>query len=98
LNQGTKQSLNGRQMPGLLLQYCEHCKQYTLKTVCPQCGSGTRSAHPARFSPADKESAARYQTKKKFGLLPSQKPDLEMWINCIQSVSLPSLDSTTSVL
>jgi H/ACA ribonucleoprotein complex subunit 3 len=70
--------LNGHQLSPLVLQYCEHCKESTLKPVCPKCGAGTRSTHPARFSPADKESAARYQTKKKFGLLPSQKPDIEM--------------------
>ncbi|KAK8894134.1 hypothetical protein M9Y10_022567 [Tritrichomonas musculus] len=59
------------------LQYCDHCKQYTLKQSCPNCGKATRSAHPARFSPQDKESAHRYHVKEKFGLLITQKPDLE---------------------
>lgn len=61
----------------MLLQYCENCKQYTLKDKCPNCGKPTRSAHPARFSPQDPYSAQRYHVKEKFGLLLTQKPDLE---------------------
>lgn len=60
----------------MILQYCDTCKQYTLKTVCPNCGNATRSAHPARFSPQDQESAHRYAVKRKFGLLLTQKEDL----------------------
>jgi hypothetical protein len=42
--------------------------------------SNLRSSHPVMLLELyiDKESAASYQTKKKFGLLPSQKPDLEL--------------------
>ena len=61
----------------MLLQYCENCNRYTFKSVCPNCGHGTRSAHPARFSPQNQESANRYQTKEKYGQLPTQKPDIE---------------------
>ena len=32
------------------------------------------SAHPARFSPDDKYSRERLETKKRFGLLPTQRP------------------------
>ncbi|KAG5587341.1 hypothetical protein H5410_047775 [Solanum commersonii] len=34
----------------------------------------TQSAHPARFSPDDKFSRQRVLLKKRFGLLPTQKP------------------------
>ncbi|GJN21598.1 hypothetical protein PR202_gb09089 [Eleusine coracana subsp. coracana] len=37
-------------------------------------GVPTQSAHPARFSPDDKYSRQRYLLKKRFGLLPTQKP------------------------
>lgn len=61
----------------MYLQFCDQCKQYTLKQKCPRCGGQTRSAHPARFSPEDKNSAERIQTKAKFNLLPYQQPDIE---------------------
>ena len=34
----------------------------------------THSAHPARFSPDDKFSRERVECKRRFGLLPTQKP------------------------
>jgi len=37
-------------------------------------GKATDSAHPARFSPDDKYSRERLETKKRFGLLPTQRP------------------------
>ncbi|KAG5598154.1 hypothetical protein H5410_029524 [Solanum commersonii] len=37
-------------------------------------GKATESAHPARFSPDDKFSRQRVLLKKRFGLLPTQKP------------------------
>lgn len=37
-------------------------------------GTPTESAHPARFSPDDKFSRERTTCKKRFGLLPTQKP------------------------
>jgi len=46
---------------------------YTLKKVTPS-GKPTESAHPARFSPDDKFSKQRIICKKRFGLLPTQKP------------------------
>ena len=64
--------------PFMLLQFCDNCKQYTLKQRCPRCNSQTRSAHPARFSPEDKDSAARIQTKAKANILPYQRPDIEL--------------------
>lgn len=32
---------------------CIACKTYTLKDRCPRCGSKSRTAHPAKFSPDD---------------------------------------------
>ncbi|XP_026193973.1 H/ACA ribonucleoprotein complex subunit 3-like protein [Cyclospora cayetanensis] len=49
---------------------------YTLDSHSPS-GQPTLSAHPPRFSPDDKFSAQRVQLKKRFGLLPTQKPPLE---------------------
>lgn len=40
-------------------------------------GVPTLSAHPPRFSPDDKYSAMRVALKKRFGLLPTQKPPIE---------------------
>ncbi|KAL6564483.1 hypothetical protein OROMI_015933 [Orobanche minor] len=37
-------------------------------------GLATQSAHPARFSPDDKFSRQRFLLKKRFGLLPTQRP------------------------
>ncbi|EAL49521.1 ribosome biogenesis protein Nop10, putative [Entamoeba histolytica HM-3:IMSS] len=55
----------------MLLYYCDNCKQYTMKTECPQCNGYVRSAHPAKFSPVDPYSKYRIATKKEFGLLPT---------------------------
>ncbi|XP_018331844.1 H/ACA ribonucleoprotein complex subunit 3-like [Agrilus planipennis] len=49
-------------------------RSYTLKKVDPH-GNPTFSAHPARFSPEDKYSRERIIIKKRFGLLPTQKPE-----------------------
>ncbi|TXG63845.1 hypothetical protein EZV62_010839 [Acer yangbiense] len=48
-------------------------KVYTTKKESP-IGLPTQSAHPARFSPDDKYSRQRVLLKKRFGLLPTQKP------------------------
>ncbi|RZC49492.1 hypothetical protein C5167_017916 [Papaver somniferum] len=48
-------------------------KVYTVKKESPL-GKATESAHPARFSPDDKYSRQRVLLKKRFGLLPTQKP------------------------
>lgn len=37
-------------------------------------GEGTKSAHPARFSPDDKFSRHRVTLKRRFGILPTQLP------------------------
>ncbi|KAK4532639.1 hypothetical protein CCYA_CCYA13G3496 [Cyanidiococcus yangmingshanensis] len=47
---------------------------YTLKKTCPICQEPTVSAHPARFSPDDKFSKQRLALKKRYGLLPTQRP------------------------
>jgi H/ACA ribonucleoprotein complex subunit 3 len=41
-------------------------------------GTPTHSAHPARFSPDDKFSRERVILKKRFGLLPTQRPPPEL--------------------
>ncbi|RZC90070.1 hypothetical protein C5167_044700 [Papaver somniferum] len=46
---------------------------YVLEKESPL-GKATESAHPARFSPDDKYSRQRVLLKKRFGLLPTQKP------------------------
>ncbi|XP_068025749.1 H/ACA ribonucleoprotein complex subunit 3 [Melanerpes formicivorus] len=46
---------------------------YTLKKMSPG-GQPTRSAHPARFSPDDRFSRHRLLLKKRFGVLPTQRP------------------------
>ena len=50
---------------------------FTLKKEDPT-GKPTESAHPARFSPDDKFSKHRLICKRRFGLLPTQKPAAEM--------------------
>lgn len=64
--------------PVMLLQYCDQCKEYTLKSVCPVCGQGTRAAHPAKFSPVDPYSKERIEMKRRKGILLTQKPDMKM--------------------
>ncbi|KAI8973235.1 H/ACA ribonucleoprotein complex subunit 3 [Mycotypha africana] len=46
---------------------------YTLKKTDPK-GMPTKSAHPARFSPDDKFSRHRVTLKKRYNLLPYQRP------------------------
>ena len=50
---------------------------YTLRKETPE-GKPTESAHPARFSPDDKFSKQRLICKKRFGLLPMQKAQVEL--------------------
>lgn len=50
---------------------------YTLEKTAPD-GTPTHSAHPARFSPDDKFSRERIILKKRFGLLPTQRPPPEL--------------------
>nr|BAV58192.1 H/ACA ribonucleoprotein complex subunit 3 [Ulva partita] len=49
---------------------------YTLNKEAPD-GKPTVSAHPARFSPDDKFSRERITLKKRFGILPTQRPPPE---------------------
>jgi len=58
--------------------YCERCSLYTLSKTCSKCQIGTKSAHPARFSPDDKFSKQRITIKQRFGLLPTQQPAKEL--------------------
>ena len=46
------------------MRRCLSCGRYTLKRECPGCGGGTKSAHPARFSPDDKY--ARYRLPERY--------------------------------
>ena len=62
----------------MFLRICKHCSQYTLKNKCPNCGSETESAHPARFSPEDPNSSQRISNKERNGLLPYQIPDIPL--------------------
>jgi H/ACA ribonucleoprotein complex subunit 3 len=58
-------------IPPNLLCPCLH-----LQKANPE-GLPTESAHPARFSPDDKLSRERVTCKKRFGLLPTQRPGHE---------------------
>ncbi len=49
----------------------------SLQKTAPD-GTPTQSAHPARFSPDDKFSRERIILKKRFGLLPTQRPPPEL--------------------
>ena len=43
---------------------CPNCGRYTLKEVCPVCGSETKVAHPPRFSPEDPYGKYRRRLKR----------------------------------
>ncbi len=45
------------------MRRCVNCGRYTLKEVCPVCGSRTISPHPPRFSPVDKYVGYRVSVK-----------------------------------
>ena len=51
------------------MRKCVSCDAYTLKDVCPKCGSKsktkTKSAHPPSFSPEDKYGKYRRAAKLK---------------------------------
>ncbi|XP_020580466.1 H/ACA ribonucleoprotein complex subunit 3-like protein [Phalaenopsis equestris] len=66
-------------------------KVYTTKKESPLV-IVTESAHPVRFSPGDKYSRQRVLLKKRFGLLPTQKPPLQyQGVFCFIDVFLPRL-------
>lgn len=41
-------------MTDSLLRVCRACGRYTFKADCPECKSGTRTPHPARYNPTDR--------------------------------------------
>lgn len=44
----------------MYLYKCKACNnRYTLQQICPQCHRPSESAHPARFTPDDKNSEYR---------------------------------------
>lgn len=45
------------------IRKCIDCNSYTLQKKCPNCGSKTRSPHPAKFSPEDKYGEYRRKEK-----------------------------------
>ncbi len=50
------------------MRRCTGCGRYTLKNSCPECGTETRSVHPAKFSPDDKYM--RYRLAERYGSSP----------------------------
>ena len=60
----------------MLLRYfvdAQGRRVYTTDERAPA-GQPTLNAHPARFSPDDRSSAERLALKKRFQLLPTQRP------------------------
>ena len=55
-----------------LMKKCPKCGRYTFKDVCPECGSGTVSAHPPRYSPVDRYAEYRRRAKIEWGLVDVQ--------------------------
>jgi H/ACA ribonucleoprotein complex subunit 3 len=53
----------------LRLRKCPKCGRYTLKEICPVCGTPTKSAHPPRFSPVDRWGEYRRKAKLILGLV-----------------------------
>ncbi|MEM1644375.1 MAG: RNA-protein complex protein Nop10 [Ignisphaera sp.] len=45
------------------IKKCAQCKLYTIKDICPKCGSKTSPPHPPRFSPEDKYVVYRVMIK-----------------------------------
>ena len=43
------------------IRKCPKCGIYTMKEICPACGSKTELAKPAKFSPEDKYASYRRQ-------------------------------------
>ncbi|MBP1912182.1 RNA-protein complex protein Nop10 [Thermococcus stetteri] len=46
------------------IRKCPNCGRYTLKEICPVCGSKTKVAHPPRFSPEDPYGEYRRRLKR----------------------------------
>jgi H/ACA ribonucleoprotein complex subunit 3 len=47
-----------------MLRKCTRCGKYSLHTVCPFCGSETKSAHPMKFSITDRFGKYRRKLKR----------------------------------
>ncbi|MCI4365093.1 MAG: RNA-protein complex protein Nop10 [Thermoplasmata archaeon] len=41
-------------MTDAILHVCRACVRYTFKAQCPECGTPTRTPHPARYNPTDR--------------------------------------------
>ncbi|MFH2028770.1 MAG: RNA-protein complex protein Nop10 [Nanoarchaeota archaeon] len=52
---------------------CEKCNTYTLKEICPKCGSKSLIVNPPKYSPEDKYGSYRRKVKisvyKEHGLI-----------------------------
>jgi len=46
---------------------CSNCGTYTLKDVCPKCGSVANKVRPAKFSPEDHYGKYRRMLKEAIG-------------------------------
>lgn len=46
------------------IRKCPNCRRYTIKDMCPRCGTKTVTPHPHRFSPEDKY--VEYRVKMKY--------------------------------
>jgi len=51
-----------------VIRKCPVCGRYTLKEVCPECGSKTNMILPPRFSPEDHYGKYRRLAKKEMGI------------------------------
>ncbi|HYB79254.1 MAG TPA: RNA-protein complex protein Nop10 [Thermoplasmata archaeon] len=54
-------------MTSSILRVCRSCERYTFRERCPQCGSATRTPHPARFNPGDRYGKYRRMLLKSLG-------------------------------
>lgn len=50
-------------MAKVLLKRCSKCREYTLQTTCPHCGSTAHENRPAKFSPEDHHGVYRRKLK-----------------------------------
>jgi H/ACA ribonucleoprotein complex subunit 3 len=45
----------------MLMKKCPKCKSYTMKEICPKCGTKTESAHPFKFSLEKEKKYGKYR-------------------------------------
>lgn len=50
----------------MYINYCQACNRYTMQEKCPICKKPAATAHPAKFSPEDKDSAERIEFQRRF--------------------------------